>query len=61
MTSNYPDGIDGTHSYFNQPDPPECPNGDCCVPLERDWEFCPGCGWHIPWSDYDFERGEWKC
>jgi hypothetical protein len=56
---NYPDGVDGSHAYFNQPDPPECMNRDCMATLEPDWEFCPFCGWHIDWdaytqtSDYD--------
>lgn len=49
--NNYPDGVDGSHPYFNEPDPPECLNRDCLATLERDWEFCPYCGWHIDWDE----------
>ena len=59
--TNYPDGVDGSHDYFNEPDPPECPNRDCMTTLEPEWEFCPGCGWHIDWHSWDAERGEWRC
>ena len=58
---NYPMGVSGSHSYFNQPDPPECENKHCMATLEQEWEFCPYCGMHIDWERWDWERGEWKC
>ena len=48
--TNYPDGVDGSHAYFNDDNPPECLNRDCMCTLEPDWEFCPSCGWHIDWG-----------
>jgi len=59
--TNYPDGVDGSHPYFNPPPVPECQNRDCMAELEFDWEFCPFCGWHIDWENWDAKRGEWKC
>lgn len=59
--TNYPDGVDGSSDYFNEPNPPECPNRDCMCQLELDWEYCPGCGWHIDWGAWDAKRGEWTC
>ena len=46
--SNYPLGVDGTHDYFNEPDPPECPR--CYTTLEADWNYCPSCGESIDWE-----------
>ena len=45
--SNYPDGIDGSHPYFNQPDAPEetweCP--ECgYVASDDEMRYCPYCG-----------------
>ena len=57
--SNYPMGVDGSHPYFNQPDPPECMNEKCCASLETDWEFCPFCGMHIDWDAYEEDDGNW--
>lgn len=48
--TNYPCGVDGSHAYFNDDNPPECLNSDCMCTLEPDWEFCPSCGWHIDWD-----------
>ena len=59
--SNYPMGVDGSHPHFNQPDQPECQDKHCMATLELDWEFCPFCGWHIEWENWDAERGEWRC
>ncbi len=58
--TNYPLGVDGTHPHFNEPDPPECQNRKCCATLEYEWEWCPYCGWHISWEDWDAKRGEWR-
>lgn len=58
--SNYPDGVDGSHAYFNEPNPPECMNSDCMADLETEWEFCPYCGMHIDWDAYkDDGEGDW--
>ena len=56
--SNYPSGVDGSHPYFNQPDPPECPNRDCMATLEPEWEWCPYCGWHIDWDEIERQASE---
>ena len=56
--TNYPDGVDGTHDYFNDPDPPECPNSDCMATLDPDWEWCPYCGTHIDGEDADWYAEE---
>lgn len=53
--NNYPMGVDGSHPYFNQPDPPECLN--CGFELEEDWRFCPHCGERIDWKEINGE--EW--
>ena len=47
--SNYPAGVDGTHDYFNEPDPPECQR--CYTTLEEDWRYCPSCGKLINWDE----------
>lgn len=47
---NYPMGVNGSHPYFNQPDPPQCPS--CAADLDPDWRFCPWCGERIPWDEY---------
>lgn len=63
MNDNYPMGVNGSHPYFNQPDPPDapyCQNKECMEPLERHWEFCPYCAWHIDWQNWDDEKGEWR-
>ena len=44
-------GVDGSHPYFNQPDPPECPR--CACRIEREWDWCPYCGTHIDWGDVE--------
>lgn len=51
--SNYPMGVNGSHDYFNWPDPPECLN--CTATLELEWEFCPYCGAHIDWDELEEE------
>lgn len=60
---NYPMGVNGSDPYFNQPDPPDspyCQNKECMEPLQYSWEFCPNCGWHIDWQNWDDEKGEWR-
>ena len=47
--SNYPMGVDGSHDYFNQPDPPECPH--CCCELMEEWHYCPMCGKPLDWDE----------
>lgn len=61
MTDNYPLGTNGSDPYFNEPDPPECLNRDCMATLEREWEFCPHCGWHIDWDEIErnTDEGNW--
>lgn len=49
MPSNYPDGVDGTHPYFNEPNPPECP--ECGAELDERG-MCRDC------EDVPFDYGE---
>ena len=46
---NYPMGVNGSHWYFNQPDPPECPH--CCTELMEEWHYCPMCGKPLYWDE----------
>lgn len=46
---NYPMGVNGSHPYFNQPDPPECPH--CCCELMEEWHYCPMCGKPLDWDE----------
>lgn len=57
-TNNYPMGVNGSSTYFSQDDPPECLNKHCMATLETDWEFCPYCGWHINWDEYERQSNE---
>ena len=63
--SNYPMGVNGSHDYFNQPDPPSepyCPNDECMEPIEHSWwNYCPNCGQEIGWGKWDELRGDWQC
>ena len=56
--SNYPPGTwyGDPRAPWNSPDNPECMNSKCCASLELDWEFCPYCGRHIDWSEYEVEE-----
>ena len=45
--NNYGYGCDGSEPYFNEPNPPECPNNKCMYQLEEDWDFCPKCGRYV--------------
>lgn len=53
MVSNYPDGINGSHPYFNPTD--ECPS--CGENMLYDWNYCPYCGCELPGAQmYDSRR-----
>ena len=52
LYDNYPDGVDGTHPYFNEPDQNVC---NCLMhkPMEEidgTWNVCPWCGTPIDWD-----------
>lgn len=48
--TNYPDGIDGSHPYFNVQDA-ECP--ECGEEVEYvEWEYCPMCGTKLRRDEY---------
>lgn len=50
---NYPDGVNGSHPYFNPPEPPECE--ECGAEIEYDeWKYCPFCGTKIRWNEGDY-------
>lgn len=58
--SNYPDGVNGSHPYFN-PEDGDCP--DCGEFMSNDWNYCPYCGAELPGAqmydsrrDLDFDR-----
>ena len=42
------EGDDSTDPQYYEPAEYEC--SECCVQLERDWTFCPGCGCWIDWD-----------
>ena len=51
---NYPDGIDGSHPYFNTDDALYC--DECGEELPDDYPYCPWCGTRRapgPSSHYD--------
>ena len=49
---NYPMGVNGSSDYFNKPDL-YCPT--CELDVEPAWEFCPWCGAHLEWEEYEEE------
>lgn len=55
---NYPMGVDGSHPYFNQPDPPICDNPKCYADLDWEWRYCPWCGKKVEDGE-GREDGDW--
>ena len=52
---NYPDGIDGSHPYFNTDDALYC--DECGEELPDDYPYCPWCGApRSPVAMYDSRR-----
>jgi predicted amidophosphoribosyltransferase len=47
--SNYPDGVNGSHPYFNPDEPPECRK--CHAEVDEEWAFCPWCGAELRGDD----------